>query len=396
MQDNHNTSILHIGTAHKYDSPFILSCDFLFEKAFPGLNCFFLVSFDESDYNYENGRFITKYEEKDALSVLPELIKNHKIIIFHGLSGFNAKLALDVGDYDKYLWIFWGAEVYNNTLLNKEVIFGESTKKIALTNKEISLKKLKQIIRKYILPPPQFKWVKNAAALIKHVGVTYQEDFDNLKSKQVLNPLSKPLLFSYFPPEFVFRNTVEGQYKGENILIGNSATPENNHLEIFKKLKSFHSESRKLITILSYGDDAYGNKIIREGIKKFPNEFTAITEFLPLNQYNEILQTCSVAIMNHYRQQGIGNIYSLLWMGTKVFLNERNTMYHYLKRIGCFVYSVDEINEKNIEEILRPLSVIEANHNKRILKEELSTDRLVRNLHKYFEENFQLAVQHAR
>lgn len=396
MQENHTRSILHIATAHKYDSTFILASDFIFEKAFPGLNSFFLVSYGESDYNYENDRFITKYNEKDALSVLPELIKSHTIIIFHGLSDFNAKLVLDVAEFDKYLWIFWGAEVYNNTLLNKEDILGESTRKILSNNNEISLKKFKQIIRKYLLPSPQFKRVKAAAALIKHVGITYQEDFDNLKKKQVLNPLCKPLIFSYFPPEFVFKSTLDINHKGDNILIGNSATPENNHLEIFNQLKYFHSEERKLITILSYGDNAYGNKIIREGEKRFPNEFFAITEFLPIVEYGKILQSCSVAIMNHYRQQGIGNIFSLLWMGTKVFLNERNTLYHYLKRIGCIVYSVGEINEMNIEEILQPLNEIEAIHNNRILTMELSTDRLVSNLNRYFEENFQLVVQNAR
>ena len=130
MKKSPPTSILHIATAHKYDSSFILSCDFLFEKAFPGLNSFFLISNGDSDYNYEHEKFITKYDYKEALSILPELINKHKIIVFHGLSSFNAKLAFDLGDYDKFLWIFWGAEVYNNPLLNKDDLFGKITKKI--------------------------------------------------------------------------------------------------------------------------------------------------------------------------------------------------------------------------------------------------------------------------
>ena len=53
-----------------------------------------------------------------------------------------------------------------------------------------------------------------------------------------------------------------------------------------------------------------------------------------------------------------------------------------------------EINDKNIEEKLLPLSVIEANHNKKIINAELSTDRLVGNLCSYFARNFNLVVQY--
>ncbi len=379
---------MHLCTAQKYDSPFVLASDFIFERAFPGRNIFFLISYGKSDYQYTDSKFITKYTEEEAGAILPDMLKQYDVVILHGLNGFYSKLVLGSEDPRKFLWIFWGAEVYNNPLLNKENILGEKTQKLASNRNEISIRRIKQLVRKYLIPLPQFKLIKAAASLIIYVAATYEEDYLNLKSKQVAHPDSQFLFFTYFPPEFVFKDISESTVKGENILLGNSATPENNHVEALNILKSFTSKTRKIITVLSYGDEIYGKKILKKGRELFPEEFEPVMVFMPMDKYMEILKSCSVAIMNHYRQQGIGNIYSLLLMGTKVFLNERNTMFHYLKRIGCYVYSVTEINSSNMDAMLRPLTQHEADHNKKILKMELAADRLVQHLQSYFEKNF--------
>ena len=101
-----------------------------------------------------------------------------------------------------------------------------------------------------------------------------------------------------------------------------------------------------------------------------------------LDEYNKMLSTCSVAIMNHYRQQAVGNIIALVYSGAKVYLSSQNTVYHFLKRIGCNVYSVEnDLITSNIN-ALEPLSKEESTQNKEILYRFLNTEKLIEDLRK--------------
>jgi hypothetical protein len=49
-----------------------------------------------------------------------------------------------------------------------------------------------------------------------------------------------------------FMDQVDSKVKlGDNILIGNSSSYSNNHLEVFEHLKTFDLKSKKLIAILT-------------------------------------------------------------------------------------------------------------------------------------------------
>ena len=127
--------------------------------------------------------------------------------------------------------------------------------------------------------------------------------------------------------------------------------------------------------------------MLKVGASILNKNFRPITEFLPLEEYNLLLKSCNVAIMNHYRQQGMGNVIFLLWMGTKLFLNCKNSIYHFLKRKNIIVYSVDDLTD-NINLINLPLTEIEIKHNRNILLVLFSFDTILNNLTNYIELNF--------
>ena len=181
--------------------------------------------------------------------------------------------------------------------------------------------------------------------------------------------------FTYYPIEFTFKNNQDIEL-GNNILVGNSATPTNNHFEVFELLSKFSLEERKIITPLSYGNKVYAEKVKRLGDNMFKDNFFPITEFMTLEKYNKVIQQCGVVIINTYRQQAVGNILSMLWMGAKIYLDNKNTFYKYLKRKGFFIYSInDDFKIENFK-VLGLLTKEEKIHNKQILKREISTERL--------------------
>ena len=64
--------------------------------------------------------------------------------------------------------------------------------------------------------------------------------------------------------------------------------------------------------------------------------------FMPFEEYNSIIKSCSIAIFAHERQQALGNILMCLWNGCKVFLSKNSIVYKYLKSLGTVIYSIQD------------------------------------------------------
>ena len=132
-----------------------------------------------------------------------------------------------------------------------------------------------------------------------------------------------------------------------NILIGNSANPTNNHLEILKALGRIQMEnSYKIYCPLSYGGDKdYVNEVIHKGKNLFGENFVYITKLKSPQHYKDFLLKMDIAIMNQRRKQGMGTVFFLLYSGKKVYIRSDVTSYTYLKELGLTIFKTDEIIE---------------------------------------------------
>jgi dTDP-N-acetylfucosamine:lipid II N-acetylfucosaminyltransferase len=214
--------------------------------------------------------------------------------------------------------------------------------------------------------------IKRAIRRTDFFSSPFPEDFD--------------LLRAYFKEDFhptytrVFYGSVERTYVpgaervyGRNILVGNSATATNNHLEVFAILAGMDLGHRKIVVPLSYGDDVYRDAILDRGRSMFGERFQPMTEFLPLEQYNNLIAQCSVVVMGHKRQQGTGNTATLLYKGAKVFLEEVNTVYQYLRNRGGYVYTLDDLKKGGVE-AFAPLTEEQKGKNRAVLEDYASTE----------------------
>ena len=81
---------------------------------------------------------------------------------------------------------------------------------------------------------------------------------------------------------------VYNQVEATNIIIGNSNTPESNHLDVIDKLKHKKLASSKVFVPLSYGqNDAYRKTVIKEGESCFGDRFEPLLIFMERQQYLE-------------------------------------------------------------------------------------------------------------
>lgn len=133
-----------------------------------------------------------------------------------------------------------------------------------------------------------------------------------------------------------------GSSSGNDILVGNSASPENNHLDVFRFLhESLSSSGRRIVVPLSYGDMNYRQYVVDAGVELFGNAFQPLMGYMDRASYFDTLSSCGYVFMNHARQQAVGNISSALLSGAHVFMNPSSPLYKLLREQGAEVSALD-------------------------------------------------------
>ena len=136
------------------------------------------------------------------------------------------------------------------------------------------------------------------------------------------------------------------------ILVGNSATESNQHVQVFKMLKRYINESFEVLCPLSYGDDSYRKEIIKVGLELFGDRFHPLTDYMDLESYYKMLAKCSVAIMNNNRQQAMGTINALIALKCKVYIRKDTPMWKlYYVENQMNIYSAEDIIHLSFEDL---------------------------------------------
>lgn len=298
--------------------------------------------------------------------VFQEYAKKADIIFFHNLyKSYKLNLYSLIPNNTKNVWYLWGAEIYglnprtNNLLPLTQKAYNSNLSILKLLRKRV-LSKIKKNYEWYL-----FK--KILTDKIDYVLTNISEDIDLLES-YIHNSTSKGW-FTYF--SFSEQNWEEKiVLKRNNILIGNSSSETNNHVDAFELIRGKDISQRKIYVPLSYGDEDYKRVVILKGRNLLKEKMVPLTEFLSFDEYNSIIKSCSILIMNHKRQQAFNTIMMAIAAGCKVFLRDENTIYSCLKREGFLVFSVqkdfgdeDAMNPLTEKEMLRNISLSQQLYN---------------------------------
>jgi len=266
--------------------------------------------------------FLSDYSLKRMFgAAFKEQMKNSDKVIVHALFSPTLLLFLLVhGRYNrKAYWIIWGGDLYS------------------YLDEELSFKlKILDAIRKVI--------VQRFAG----IGVLVNGDFEILKKKYKYS--GKNFIVRY-PDEFqekaiekILKEENEQIYKSIRVIVGNSATESNGHLEAFKMLEKYKEYPIEIFCPLSYGDMEYAKKVISIGKEIFDEKFIPIVDYMEKEDYLRFLRSMDVGIYNCNRQQALGNIYALLKFGKKVYLQENTSMWKQIHEYdNILVYSLSKL-----------------------------------------------------
>lgn len=303
---------------------------------------------------------------------------SYSAIITHSLDPFRATLIETIPKHIKVGWTLFGYEFYDIFPEIKHKVYAPETKKLFLPQNirwkianTLFYKNLNKLIGRDI--PPII--IERGMKRIDFFGGLIEEEANLIKETLNLKYEWKPFTF-YNIEDFLDGISINSIANGENILLGNSSTPTNNHFEIFKKLASQELGNTKVIVPLSYGNKEYQTKIISHGYRFLGQSFRPLTTFFEKKDYNKVLLSCNIAIMNHIRQQAIGNIISLIWFGSKVYLNRKNPTTDYLKRLNVHFAYTDEI-DNNFMANKSPLTKQQIEQNRNIILREFSFESVI-------------------
>lgn len=152
------------------------------------------------------------------------------------------------------------------------------------------------------------------------------------------------------------------------ILLGNSATETNNHLDAFEVLKRFRNDDIEIEIPLSYGSENYQQLIAKRGKHIFGNKVELLTGFMLREEYIKQLSAIDIGIMFHNRSQAFGNCIALLGMGKKLFIKKNNPLWTLFTKTGIKVYDANTINKLSFEELKQPLPAEQKAQHRQVLQ----------------------------
>ena len=124
---------------------------------------------------------------------------------------------------------------------------------------------------------------------------------------------------------------------------------------------------------LSYGDAWVRNLVKKVGKFVLSKRLQVLETYLPRNEYNALMLSCSTMILGYLEPAAQGNIITGLWLGMRVYLSEKSLAYAYYKRIGAKVFAL----EKDLKTYgFTPLSNEERAENRKVLNKWYSKEHV--------------------
>jgi len=319
-------------------------------------NHFLVFGKKTDDQNFfritRQGDFLSVFiEGRDDINVLLLKIKPQAIVL-HSLANEFARAIVKIEKKIPICWFEWGFDVYGLPKIEKG-LYAPKTRLALIFNSPKSVVERfffkYDLFRKFYLEKIKHKddmlgIVLKAISRIDYFATYIEEEFK---------------IFKKYYPEFKLQlinstfSTIDQYLAGDknfrifpaasNILIGNSSSPTSNHLDAFAFLSKHPFDYGKVFVVLSYGSEKIPIKLLIErGKQLLKSRFIPLTEFMTRDKYIELLQSCSVGIFYHYRQQAMGNIIAMLYMGARVYLSKRNPAYGFFMRNEIIVNAIED------------------------------------------------------
>lgn len=361
--------ILHISTRNVFIEMAIYS----FERVAPGANTVWLKG-------RKKGEVINPFMDHSSVCVsafnffnplLAKKLSSFDLVVLHSLNIYWLPIIVMAPSNVRFAWVGWGYDYHKFMYDERDYLYLNKTKIFKMSVSEGHSLSLKGKLKRYISSGVFSLFEERVLKRIETFSPVIFEEYKLIEEGRRILGFPKYMPWNYGGLKgYLVRGVVGQRCSGRTVLLGNSASFTNNHLDAFDVIRGLEAalnKSIKIVVPLSYGDSDVRNHIVDLGRKQF-SMFTPLTEFVSLDKYVLLLKECGFAVFNHKCQEAVGNIIIMLYLGARVFLREESPVYLMFKSKGAVINSVQEllVNPELIElplaecEIARNISILES------------------------------------
>ncbi|WP_179994282.1 TDP-N-acetylfucosamine:lipid II N-acetylfucosaminyltransferase [Acinetobacter sp. YH1901136] len=310
-----------------------------FEKVSPQNNI--VIKFGGQKFKKFNGQCFYLNKKEELLYTIQNL--TYDLIVLHALNGIWFNIIENKPEHLKVVWIGWGYDYYD--LFSQNILLEKTDQCVNASDMHQNLiryiyaKTLKPLITNYRIHKK-----RNVIRQIDYFAPVLEEEYGLFEKALPNQKIPEYIGFNYGVLENDLVKGFENRIiSGNDILLGNSSSATCNHIEALELLSVIDLQNKTVICPLSYGDVKYQKKICAIGKQNLQSNFKPLLDLLPIEEYISTVLSCGNVIMNHVRQQAVGNIVLMLYLGAKVFLRQENPVYQFLKQNNFIVYLIDDI-----------------------------------------------------
>lgn len=294
-------------------------------------NVFICIGHSNKKLNRIKSDNIKIFTLKKALAIFNE--QNFNKLFIHYLDNNAIKFISKIDKTTPIYWFLWGSDAYKHPELHKNIYLPKT--------REI-LKKLPY--GKFNIKNPVLQSLKNflfrikfsnAIKRIDYCCIQVEEDYQMIKDLYPSIKL-KHKYFAYKGANLLKESSINRidlkNSKHLNLIVGNSANPSNNHLDVLNILSAYKESIASIICPLSYsGPKEYIKEVQNFGKSNFGDKFKGLTEFLPLEEYQDLMETIDVGVFYHSRQQAYSNTLLMLHQNKKILMNPSSNLFKMYK-----------------------------------------------------------------
>lgn len=276
---------------------------------------------------------VVKYPSQEFTELLNRL-HTYTGVVLHGMFWQYCEDIITVAPSNlKIAWYFWGAELYAKEDMSR-IFLAPITKLLYRLH----------FIKKGQTYQQSLPW-QLPFELYKRIDYCLTGEYEEyIFAKQYTHSNMQFLWYTCYSIEDTVGSLISYRSNGNDVLFCNSSAIENNMFDAALRLSLPRYRrllgSRRVIMPMGYGAPWVKNLMLKFGPRCFQN-FHPLVDFLPREQYNQMMTSCSTLILPYHSPAGQGNIITALWLGMRVYISEKSIAYQFFKRIGAEIFSFE-------------------------------------------------------
>lgn len=315
------------------------------------------------------------------------------LVVLYGLNGTKSYIANRLPKKVQTAWFFYGYELYKGRTYYSELTLAADSPGVFPICRDMFLEIARKIRSSILKQQDSNEEFNRAVRRIDYFLCLSRDEYDLLKS--MIPELPQ---FVQRPYESCDRNYIPKAISNPVVVLGNSKSPYNNHLDLIQMVSESENAGKyRFVILFNYGEENRYAEEVRKSARKCA-DITLIEQLMPREEFRSFYSNVSALVINSYRQMAVANVLEALRVGAKIYLNKKNIVLQWLKSEGFKVFPIEDLPLDLKCGTLR-LSSEEAGHNQRQfsrLSEKYSIDGFQKNLYSKILANTALACESRR